>query len=236
MSEKITLVFFLKPDAVIRRYVGARTYKTLLDNLSDLEFLTFDEMFVDTEFLAEQHYVEHKGKFFYEWLVDYVATGPILLSIIRTTKENVRRIREILGPTLPEKAAIEAPNTIRAKYGIMGGVNVAHASDAVETALRESKIWFEYLKSKGIDPMKSNPKTILSRVEEYINTYIDYPIIDSLRYRELCSLVKDNPSRRSEIESKIANLLVKETEEKFIESNHTKKLARILIENVLLKR
>ncbi|MHA1590858.1 MAG: nucleoside-diphosphate kinase, partial [Candidatus Njordarchaeales archaeon] len=73
----VRVVFFLKPDAVLRRYVGARTLKALIDKIGGLKFLSFEEMIVDKEFLAEQHYMEHKGKFFFEWLVDYTSCAPI---------------------------------------------------------------------------------------------------------------------------------------------------------------
>lgn len=233
----VQIVFFLKPDAVVRRYVGARTLRILIREITGLEFLCFEEIHADKDFLANQHYVEHRGKFFYNWLVNYIASGPILFSIIRTKEENVKKIREILGPTLPEKAAKEAPNTIRALYGIMGGVNVAHASDAVETARRESSIWIPHLKEKyGIDITNIRTEKVLLKIEEYINKYIDYPIVDSIRYRELLEELKQHISKRQKIEEHIATLITKETEQKFLKQNLHKKLAKIIIDNILLKK
>jgi len=232
----VEIVFFLKPDAVIRRYVGARTLKTLLDKISNLEFLYFGEIQVAKTFLAEEHYVEHKGKFFYEWLVNYVASTPIVFSIVKTKEENVEAIRKILGPTIPEKAAIEAPNTIRAMYGIMGGVNVAHASDAVETARRESGIWKKYLNRQGIKVENKGTSEIINDVLRYIETYIDYPMIDTIRYRELLLELKEGRADRSTVENKIAELLAKEADKKFIDNNYHKALSKIFIENIMLKR
>jgi len=232
----VEIVFFLKPDAVIRRYVGARTLKTLLDKISNLEFLYFGEIQVDRTFLAEEHYVEHKGKFFYEWLVNYVASTPIVFSIVKTKEENVEAIRKILGPTIPEKAAIKAPNTIRAMYGIMGGVNVAHASDAVETARRESGIWKKYLNRQGIKVENKGTSEIINDVLRYIETYIDYPMIDTIRYRELLLGLKEGRADRSTVENKIAELLAKEADKKFIDKNYHKVLSKIFIENIMLKR
>ncbi len=234
---EITLVFFLKPDAVVRRYAGARSLRMLMDGVSDLEFLCFESIKPDRDFLADQHYAVHKGKFFFDWLVGYVASGQILVSIIRTTKEGVYKIREVLGPTFPEKAEIEAPNTIRARYGIMAGVNIAHASDAIETAKEESSMWIPYLKEKlGVDVNEANPRVIEDRIEGYISTYIDYPMVDPIRYRELLRSVMEDPSRRLEVEAKITKLLSLETDKEFIMSGYTGELAKIIVESVLLRR
>ena len=231
----VEIVFFLKPDAVVRRYVGARTLKTLIDKIGDMEILCFKEIIADREFLAEQHYVEHKGKFFYEWLVNYVASIPILITIIKTREENVAEIRKILGPTLPEKAALESPSSIRGMYGIMGGVNVAHASDAIETAIRESGIWRKYLTTRhGIALDKSSKS--MERILEYINEFIDYPMIDSVRYREILLAMKEGRLDRWFVEEKIAHLLSKEAASRDLEKGYNKVLSRILIDNVLLKR
>ncbi len=235
LGMRVELVFFLKPDAVIRRYVGARTLKILIDKIPNIEFLCFQGMYVDRDFLAEEHYLEHKGKFFYEWLVNYVASAPILLSIVRTDEENIFEIRKLLGPTKPEKAAVEAPTTIRALYGIMGGVNVAHASDGVETAKRETEIWVRYLKEKhGIDVEKADPSSVLGTVQNYIDKYIDFPMIDVVRYRELLIKVVDGSAERDVIEGKITELLGRETEEIFIKNGLTKELAKITVDSVLL--
>jgi len=234
---RVNLVFFLKPDAVIRRYVGARTLKVLIDRIPEIEFLCFEGMYAERDFLANEHYVEHKGKFFYKWLVDYISSAPILFSIVRVSEEDVATIRRILGPTLPEKAAVEAPTTIRALYGIMGGVNVAHASDAVDTAKRESEIWMRYLKEKqGLDIEKADPKNVLSTIQSYIDKYIDYPIIDSIRYREILTDLKAGRIERENAELKITSLLNKETEDRFIKGKITEVLARITIDSVLLRR
>lgn len=234
---EITLVFFLKPDAVVRRYSGARSLKVLMDNVSDIEFLCFENIKVDKDFLVDQHYVEHKGKFFFDWLVNYVASGPIIVLIIRTTKDGVSRIREVLGPTFPEKAAVEAPNTIRARYGIMAGVNIAHASDAVETAKRESGIWIPYLRDRfGVNIEQTNPRVVEDKIDGYVSTYIDYPMIDPIRYRELLEAVKKEPNRRQEIETKIAMLLNRETDKEFVISGYTNELAKIIIDSVLLRK
>ncbi len=121
MSE--TLVF-LKPDAVVRRYVGARTLKIFLDN--GIEFKAFRIFKPTKSFFANEHYGIHKGRFFYTWLIEYVTSGPIAAAI--ATGDNViETVRTLLGATVPEDAL---PGTIRGRYGIFGGINVVHASDS----------------------------------------------------------------------------------------------------------
>jgi len=237
--KTVRIVFFLKPDAVIRRYVGARVLKTLINEVSDLKFLSFIEMNPSKDFLADQHYAEHKGKFFFDWLVDYTALGPIYFIMIEASRDMIAKIREVLGPTIVQKAIAEAPGTIRGKYGIYGGVNVAHASDSLESANRESKIWEEYLREKlGIDFSHVNEQEILEKVLKYIEEYIDYPTIDNKRYLELSEELKEDPSKEHAIKRKFIELLSKETSKDFLEGSPSKieKFAEILVRNALLRK
>ena len=73
-------LIFLKPDAVIRRYVGARTLKILLDN--EIEFKAFQIFQPTKNFIANDHYGIHKGRFFYNWLIGHVTCGPIAAAIV----------------------------------------------------------------------------------------------------------------------------------------------------------
>ncbi|MHA1609219.1 MAG: nucleoside-diphosphate kinase [Candidatus Njordarchaeales archaeon] len=232
----VRVVFFLKPDAVLRRYVGARTLKALIDKIGGLKFLSFEEMIVDKEFLAEQHYMEHKGKFFFEWLVDYTSCAPIRFILIEASEEKIEQIRKLLGPTLVQKAFKEAPSSIRGKFGIYGGVNVAHASDSLESANRESSIWEKYLERKGIK--LQDPEIIINKIKEYIETYIDYPIIDNERYIELSEFLAQNPEKAGKVKEKFIMLLSKEVDEKTLREKRStvERFAEILVKNVLLKR
>ncbi|MHA1616971.1 MAG: nucleoside-diphosphate kinase [Candidatus Njordarchaeales archaeon] len=235
MSNTVRIVFFLKPDAVIRRYVGARTLKALIEKVGGLKFLSFEEIIVDKEFLAEQHYMEHKGKFFFDWLVEYTSFAPIRFILIEATPKKIEQIRKLLGPTLVQKAFKEAPASIRGKFGIYGGVNVAHASDSLESAKRESTIWERYLMEKGIQ--LRDPDIVQRAVEEYIETYIDYPVIDNERYIELSEFLANNPDKVEEVKNHFISLLKKETDET-TRSNKilVEKFAELLVRNVLLKR
>jgi len=238
MSEnEVNLVFFLKPDAVIRRYIGARVLKILKKKLPHIRFLTFKEFEPSREFLADYHYVEHKGKFFFNWLLNYTTSAPIILTIINGKEDDVKKIREILGPTMVQKALEKDPLSIRGRFGIYGGINVAHASDAISTAQREFNIWKEYLERElnlKIDEGCAEKNAEL--IDVYIETYIDYPIIDNERYRELCEIVLADPNQKDKIKQKIVSLLKKETNEKLFKSKSLEVFADIMIGNLFLRK
>ena len=105
---------FLKPDAVLRRGIGAAILQQFLKNDDKFSILAFKEIQV-SEDLAKEHYQEHEGKHFFPWLVKSLRTAPVLAMIIRG---DIPQIRGFLGATFVQKADT---NTIRGKYGIWGG-------------------------------------------------------------------------------------------------------------------
>ncbi len=128
-----TLVI-LKPDATIRGFVGAYALKAILDQ--GYEVTSFKLVKVTDE-LAEKHYEEHAGKPFFNWLVSYIKAAPVVALKVEG-EDVILGVRRLLGATLAHKAD---PETIRGKYGIWGGINVAHASDSPATAERELALW-----------------------------------------------------------------------------------------------
>lgn len=87
---------------------------------------------------VEAHYQEHQGKAFYEELVDYILEGPVLVMVLEG--ENIIEVtRSMIGDKNPAKAA---PGTIRGDYSNNLTKNIIHASDSLESANREIKIWF----------------------------------------------------------------------------------------------
>jgi nucleoside-diphosphate kinase len=88
--------------------------------------------------LARQLYAIHRGKPFYESLVDYISSVPIIAAVFKG-KGAVEAIRETMGATDPAKA--EA-GTIRGDFGLDIGRNTIHGSDSVETAEEEIKLIF----------------------------------------------------------------------------------------------
>jgi len=88
--------------------------------------------------LAEDHYSEHVGKPFFEGLVAYITSSPIIAAVFEGT-DAVSAARSTMGQTKPVDAA---PGTIRGDYGLEIGRNVVHGSDSPESAEREISIFF----------------------------------------------------------------------------------------------
>jgi nucleoside-diphosphate kinase len=88
--------------------------------------------------LAERHYAVHKGKPFFESLVSYITSAPIIAAVLEG-EGVVGVIRKAMGATDPAKAE---PGTIRADFGLNIERNAIHGSDSVETAEKEIKLFF----------------------------------------------------------------------------------------------
>jgi len=88
--------------------------------------------------LAKRHYAVHKGKPFFESLVDYITSAPIIATVFEG-EGAVGVIRKAMGATDPAKAE---PGTIRADFGLDIERNAIHGSDSVETAEKEIKLFF----------------------------------------------------------------------------------------------
>ena len=216
------MLLFLKPDAVLRRYVGARVLKELLR--LDLDVQVFERLNVPKEFLADVHYRIHKGKFFFEWLLDYICAGPVLVLVVEGDQA-ITRVRDTLGPTQPEKAVAKSPMSLRARYGIFGGVNCAHASDSRATSAEEVPNWMNRFKL-SVDPHARR------NLAEYIEKYIDYPTVDSLRYRELSEQVTSGELKPNEAEAQFRKLLALEGQGE--SSKALANLADVMVGNCLL--
>ena len=136
MTER-TLIL-VKPDGVERgltgeilRRVEAKGYR-----IAELKQLN-----ASTEQLAE-HYAEHEGKPFYQPLVDFMLSGPVVAAILEGDRV-IEGFRSLAGTTEPTTAV---PGTIRGDLGRDWGEkvqkNLVHGSDSVESAEREIGIWF----------------------------------------------------------------------------------------------
>ncbi len=125
----------IKPDGVQRGLVGeiiSRLERRGL-RLVGLKFVTVAKA------LAEQHYAVHKGKGFYDGLIGYITSAPVVVMAWEGRKV-VEGVRQTVGATNPTAAA---PGTIRADLGIDIGRNLIHASDSVATAEYELGLWFQ---------------------------------------------------------------------------------------------
>jgi nucleoside-diphosphate kinase len=89
--------------------------------------------------LAERHYGEHAGKPFFEGLVGYITSFPIIAAVFEGTGA-IEAVRTTMGKTNPRDAA---PGTIRGDFGLEIGRNLVHGSDSPESAAREIALFFE---------------------------------------------------------------------------------------------
>ena len=128
-----TLVI-VKPDGVQRGLVGP-----IISRLEQrgLKIVAMKMMQMDKP-LAEKHYAVHEGKPFFEPLVEYITSGPVVLMVVEG-EDVVQMVRQTVGATDPAKAA---PGTIRGDFGVTIGRNLIHASDAPETGVQEVALFF----------------------------------------------------------------------------------------------
>lgn len=136
MSDR-TLVL-LKPDAVERGLVG-----TILSRFEakGLKLVAMDLRTLDADTLA-RHYEEHVGKGFYDDLVAFMSRGPVVALVLEGPENTWEVVRAMMGATNPRTAA---PGTIRGDLGILFTENLVHGSDSLESAARESAIFFPNL-------------------------------------------------------------------------------------------
>jgi nucleoside-diphosphate kinase len=88
--------------------------------------------------LAQKHYAEHEGKPFYNGLIEYITSSPVM-AMAWEGPNAVAAIRQTVGSTKPTEAA---PGTLRHDYALQVGRNLIHASDKPETGEREVGLWF----------------------------------------------------------------------------------------------
>ena len=128
-----TLVL-IKPDAFAKHYSGdiIKRYESEGFRIVAMKLMQM------TEKLAAKHYVEHIGRPYYEDLVGFMTSAP-LIALVLEGENVISRVREINGKTNPKDAA---EGTIRKLYAENGSRNAVHASDSPESAAREIPIFF----------------------------------------------------------------------------------------------
>lgn len=129
-----TTLVLIKPDAVQRRLSGK-----ILSRFEDkgLKIVGMKLMQISKD-LAAQHYAEHKERPFYQGLVDFMTSKPVVALAIKGPKA-VSVVRKMMGATFGFNAE---PGTIRGDYGVSNQFNLVHGSDGVEAAARELKLFF----------------------------------------------------------------------------------------------
>lgn len=131
--EERTLVL-IKPDGLERGLVG-RILARFEDRglrIAGLRLVHADRA------LAERHYAAHAGKGFYEGLVAFITSGP-LVAVVLEGPGAISMARTMIGATDPRKAD---PGTIRGDLAVDTGQNLVHASDSPESVATELALWF----------------------------------------------------------------------------------------------
>ena len=132
MERTLVLV---KPDGVQRALIGE-----VISRLErrGLRMVAAKFMAVSKE-LAETHYAIHKGKPFYDGLISYITSAPVM-AMVWEGPQAVAAVRQTMGATKPVEAA---PGTLRHDFALEVGRNLTHASDSVENGAKEVALWFK---------------------------------------------------------------------------------------------
>ena len=133
MTER-TLVL-IKPDGVGRQLVGEIIGRIERKGLT----IAALELRHVSEDLATQHYAEHRGKPFFESLLEFITSGPVVAAIVEGPRA-IAAFRQLAGGTDPVEKA--TPGTIRGDFGLETQFNLVHGSDSAESSKREIALWF----------------------------------------------------------------------------------------------
>jgi len=127
-------LIILKPDAVQRGLIGP-----ILTRIEQrgLRIVGMKLMQID-ESLARRHYAIHEGKAFFDSLITYITSGPVVVLVV-TGKNIIEIVRSMVGATNPVKAV---PGTIRGDFALEIGRNLIHASDSPENGEMEVSLFF----------------------------------------------------------------------------------------------
>jgi nucleoside-diphosphate kinase len=136
-------LIIVKPDAVQRGLIGP--ILTRLEQrglkLAGLKLIRINEQ------LARRHYAVHEGKPFFNGLVEYIISGPVVVAVV-TGQNVVSVVRSTVGATNPAQAA---PGTIRGDFAVEIGRNLIHASDSPENGEQEIALFFDEQELVALD-------------------------------------------------------------------------------------
>ena len=150
MERTLVLV---KPDGVQRGLIGEVIARL---ERRGLRLVAAKFMQVSKE-LAETHYAIHKGKPFYEGLIAYIISAPVM-AMVWEGPNAVAAVRQTMGATKPVEAA---PGTIRHDFALEVGRNLTHASDSAENGEKEISLWFK--KGELVDWKRENDQWIFEK-------------------------------------------------------------------------
>jgi nucleoside-diphosphate kinase len=133
VTERTLLL--IKPDGVERRLIGEVISRIERKGLT-IAALQLRQI---GEELAGRHYAEHEGKPFFESLLQFITSGPVVAAIVEGPRA-IAAVRQLAGGTDPVEQA--TPGTIRGDFGLETQFNLVHGSDSADSAEREIALWF----------------------------------------------------------------------------------------------
>lgn len=132
MEQSLVLI---KPDGVQRGLIGK-----IITRFEDRGLRLIGAKFLlVSDDLAKKHYAVHEGKHFYDSLIDFIISAPVM-AMVWEGPDAISAIRQTVGKTRGTEAD---PGTIRHDYGIQARFNLVHASDSVENGQAEIALWFK---------------------------------------------------------------------------------------------
>lgn len=206
----------IKPDGTARRRVSALVLQALLER--GYKVSAFREMKVP-ESLAKMHYAVHKEKPFFPWLVEFLSSAPVLAMILEADNV-IQGVRDALGATFVQKAD---PEALRGKYGIWAGINIAHASDAPETAAKEIELWT----TEGGLVENADGETL---AREYIDKYSRGDADYTMQIREVVRTAIEQGDISDSVLNKLKDLFAKDAAG--IDRAETDALAKVVFDFV----
>ena len=133
-------LLIFKPDAAYRLAARAGIWKWLAAERNwKIESL---EWFQAPSSLIENHYDFLQGRPFFPWLLDFMTALPVVVGRVTAADDSLKQMRYDLGET---QIARSRPGSLRERFGIFGGLNCLHLSDAPETGAAEVKRWSEFV-------------------------------------------------------------------------------------------
>lgn len=127
-------LIIIKPDGVERGLIGPIITRFEQRGLKIVAL----KMVHVTDELAREHYAVHEGKPFFDPLIDYITSSPVVVMVLEGP-EAIQVARNTIGATKPVEATA---GSIRGDFGLMVGRNLVHGSDGPETAAAEIDLWF----------------------------------------------------------------------------------------------
>ncbi|CEK10626.1 nucleoside-diphosphate kinase [Legionella hackeliae] len=134
MAKELTLSI-IKPDAVVKSVIG-QIYSRFENAGLDIVAAKMKQL---TRQEAEGFYAVHKARPFFNDLVSFMISGPVMIQVLHG-ENAIAKNRELMGATNPKEAA---PGTIRADFADSIDANAVHGSDSAETAAQEIAFFFE---------------------------------------------------------------------------------------------